>query len=209
MSHPTEAGRQAHWNEVYAHKEPDAVSWYQREPALSLELIGRAGVPAGARIVDVGSGASGLVDRLYDRGYRVTVLDLAESALERSRTRLGARAADVDWIVDDVTSWQPDRTYDLWHDRAVFHFFTDPADRAGYRRALEAGLAPGGHAVIATFAPDGPERCSGLPVVRWSAEELADELGLLLVAELREAHRTPAGGIQSFTWALLRRPPAS
>jgi trans-aconitate methyltransferase len=198
------ADRRSHWQDVYEHRSPEQVSWYQREPGMSVELIRRAGA---TKVVDVGGGASVLVDRLLDLGLEVTVLDVAEAALERSRARLGERAADVTWVVADVTEWRPEARFDLWHDRAVFHFLTEAGDRAGYRGALVSALAPGGHAVIATFAPDGPERCSGLPVVRWSAEGLAAELGLELVAREREAHVTPGGSVQPFTWALLRRPP--
>lgn len=199
---------EAHWQGVYEKNAPDRVSWYQAEPRLSLALIARAGIRPDARVVDVGGGASVLVDRLIDRGFAdITVLDIAESALARSRARLGPRAERVRWVVADVTGWRPEGSFDLWHDRAVFHFLTEAADRARYVEALRAALAPGGHAIVATFALDGPERCSGLPVVRYGPESLLAELGpgFTLVASEREEHVTPAGRVQPFTYALFRR----
>lgn len=199
--------RQAHWQGVYETKAADALSWFQPSPAESLRMIDALGIAPPAEIVDVGGGASTLVDELIARGFGVTVLDIADAALAVSRARLGAAAVAVDWQVADVTRWQPDRRYAVWHDRAVFHFLTDAGDRARYLAVLKAGMAPGGAAIFATFAEDGPEQCSGLPVRRYSAESLAAELGsdFSLVHHWHEAHLTPWQSEQSFTWAGFRR----
>lgn len=196
----------AHWEDVWAERDPDEVSWYQAEPATSLALIRELEVPTSARIVDVGGGASRLVDHLLADGYaNVTVLDVAEPALERVRDRLGTAAQRVDWIAADVLQADLEPGYDLWHDRAVFHFLTDPGDRARYVDRLERALAPGGRAIVATFAPDGPERCSGLAVRRYDARKLGEELGeaFALVGERREEHTTPWDTVQSFQYAVL------
>jgi hypothetical protein len=200
--------RRAHWAHVYEAKAADSVSWYQPVPEPSLSALDGAGVAPTASVVDVGGGASRLVDVLLARGFSdLTVLDVAAPALGLSRARLGAAAERVTWIVADVTRWRPERRWDVWHDRAVFHFLTDVNDRAAYRCALEAGTAAGSVVVIATFAPDGPERCSGLPVQRWSPETLAEELGPAFALERtwREAHHTPAGATQTFQWTVFRR----
>lgn len=199
--------RKAHWEGVYASKREDEVSWYQERPGSSLELIRRCRLAPGARVIDVGGGASRLVDGLLDQGLAVTVLDLAGAALARTRARLGARAAQADWIEADITAWSPAAPFDLWHDRAVFHFLTDAADRAAYRERLLAGTRSGSFVVIGTFAQDGPERCSGLPVARYSAGQLAAELGkeFVLVDELNELHATPAGKNQSFQFCRFHR----
>jgi trans-aconitate methyltransferase len=195
------------WDDVYRRRPVDEISWFQQEPVLSLELIREAAPTVDQSIVDIGGGASVLVDRLVDRGVRdVTVLDVAEAALQVSRDRLGAAADGVTWLVHDLLSWQPSRTYDVWHDRAVFHFLTDDADRAHYRAALDAGLAPGGHLVIAAFADDGPAYCSGRPVARYSPPALAAEFPFLrMMRAVREEHHTPDGAVQPFTWLLLAR----
>jgi 2-polyprenyl-3-methyl-5-hydroxy-6-metoxy-1,4-benzoquinol methylase len=202
------ADRREHWERVYAEKTADEVSWYQRDPTLSLALIEAAGIRPEEAVLDVGGGASLVVDRLLERGFRdVTVLDVAESALDVVRARLGS-AADgrVELVRADVTRFAPSRRYALWHDRAVFHFLTGPEDRRAYVAALQAALQPRGHAIVATFALDGPERCSGLEVARYDAAGLAAELGAGL--ELRrveaERHVTPAGRAQSFQYCLFR-----
>ncbi len=192
----------AHWDEVWRAKEPEAVSWFEPNPEVSLALIGSTS----RRVLDVGGGASRLVDALLDRGMQVTVLDLSPHALERARHRLGARADRVTWIVGDVRTVEEVGEIDVWHDRAAFHFLIEPEDRALYRAQLLDAVRPGGEAVIATFAPDGPERCSGLPVQRWAPEALAGELGLDLLESRREVHRTPWDTEQPFTYARLRRP---
>jgi SAM-dependent methyltransferase len=202
------ATRQEHWNEVYRTKAPDSVSWYQPTPEPSLRVLDEFRVPVTASLVDVGGGASSLVDRLIERGWSdLTVLDIAAPALEVAKARLGDVAGRVRWEVADVTAWQPGRVYDVWHDRAVFHFLTEPHQRAAYRRALEAGSGPGVFIIVATFAPDGPERCSGLPVRRYDAGAMAEELGpnFALQREWREEHATPGGGRQAFQWCVFRR----
>lgn len=202
------SARQQHWNDIYARKREDEVSWYQEEATVSLELVARCGLGPGARIIDVGGGAGRLVDGLLDRGFKdVTILDLSVEALAKARARLGARAEGVRWIAADVTTFEPAERYDLWHDRAVFHFLTSPVDRAAYVTALEHALAPGGHAIVGTFALDGPERCSGLEVVRYDAPGLAAALGasFALVEAVRQEHLTPAGKVQAFTFVRLAR----
>ncbi len=201
-------GSQNHWDKVYAEKSGDTVSWFQSEPTISLALIHSIAAPPVARIMDIGGGASNLVDHLLAGGYRnVSVLDIAASGLAQSRVRLGEKAELVNWYVADATNWAPPETYDIWHDRAVFHFLTADADRRAYEAVLKKALAPGGHAVIATFAMDGPEKCSGLPVIRYSAEQLCGELGpdFMLIEQRDEQHVTPSGTTQAFSFFLLRR----
>ncbi|WP_300299993.1 trans-aconitate 2-methyltransferase [Ferrovibrio sp.] len=200
--------RQQHWQEVYSTKDEAEVSWFQDRPQTSLDLIAQTGLSPDASLIDIGGGASRLVDALLDAGWRdIAVLDIAGAALARAQARLGPRGASVDWIVADITTWQPRRRYDLWHDRAVFHFLTTAADRVAYKAALRAAVAPGGHVVIGSFAPDGPERCSGLPVQRYSPESLQAELGgdFLLQQALQEDHQTPAGRVQHFQFSRFRR----
>lgn len=200
--------RKTHWEDVYERKASTEVSWFQPRPQTSLELFDRAGISAAARVIDVGGGASRLVDHLIDRGFEhVTVLDISARALELTRRRLGERAGRVTWVEADITEAELPGPYDLWHDRAVFHFLVDAADREAYATRLERALAPGGHVVVATFAEDGPERCSGLPVVRYAPEALRQALSgsLELVETRREMHRTPAGKQQSFVYCLFRR----
>lgn len=199
------------WDDVYRQRDPSELSWYQAEPAVSLELIEALGVQPGEAVVDVGGGASPLAGRLLERGFGdVTVLDVAETGLAAGRSRVGDLAERATWIAEDVLSWHPDRRYDLWHDRAAFHFLVDPDDRRGYLATLERTLSPDGAVVIAAFAPDGPDRCSGLPVARYDATGLAAVLGpgFEFVEERREEHRTPRGAVQPFTWAAFRRQPA-
>ena len=205
------AGGREHWNEVYGARSEDALTWFEATPAVSLELI-REHLQPGAPFIDIGAGASRLVDVLLEEGFGpLTVLDLSGAALEVGRQRLGARGDEVAWIEVDITTWEPDRTYAVWHDRAVFHFLTAAEDRAGYARALSDALRPGGIAIIATFADDGPEMCSGLPVVRYSPEALAQELDRLLpgLFEMHEARRhmhiTPKGNRQSFQYSVFRK----
>ena len=204
----TELERRRHWQEVYAKRAENEVSWFQERPETSFDLIARSRVPKTAPVIDIGAGASRLIDLLLTDGFTdVTVLDIAESALAKARARLGGKARAVNWIVADITAWTPQRRYRLWHDRAVLHFLTAAEDRAAYRKTLIAALEPGGTAIIATFALDGPERCSGLPVVRYSGEGLADELGrdFRLIETVSEDHRTPAGTIQRFQFSRLQR----
>jgi SAM-dependent methyltransferase len=200
--------RQAHWQNVYTKKGENEVSWFQENPAPSLELIAQVGATSASAIIDIGGGASRLVDKLVERGFKdITVLDLSEAALEAAKGRLGGRAAQVHWIVADATVWEPQKAYDIWHDRAAFHFLTEDRDRAAYVARLEGALKVGGYAVIASFALDGPERCSGLPVVRYDPVSLGQTLGraFQLVDTRRHAHATPWGSNQSFQFSVFRR----
>ncbi len=200
--------RQDHWENVYTSKGENEVSWFQESPATSLELLELVGARPSSAVVDIGGGASRLVDALLARGFEdVTVLDLSGAALRAARARLGEEGVNAKWITADVTLWQPSRIYDVWHDRAAFHFLTDAGDQAAYVRRLRQALRPGGHAVIATFAPDGPEKCSGLPVARHSAESLGALLGqdVVLVDSRRREHRTPWQSVQKFQFSTFRR----
>jgi SAM-dependent methyltransferase len=203
-----DSSRGAHWENVHRTKGEREVSWFQETPSLSLDLIRSTGATRHSSIVDVGAGASRLVDALVDEGYAtVTVLDLSESALVAAKARLGPAAATVTWIVADLVSWNPVQSYDLWHDRAAFHFLTDAADRTAYVECLREALRPAGHAIIATFALDGPERCSGLPVVRYDAAGLGNVLGsaFSLVETRRHDHQTPMESTQRFQFSVFRR----
>lgn len=186
--------RQAHWDKIYGSKSVTDVSWYEAHPAKSLELIRATGVRPTDPIIDVGGGASLLVDELLDAGYRdLTVLDISPEVLQKLRERLGARAASVTFIQQDVTVFQPARRYALWHDRAVFHFLIQPQDRERYVAVLHRSLVPIGHVIMATFGPSGPERCSGLPTMRYDANSLAAELGsdFTLADSSLNVHRMP------------------
>ena len=186
--------RQSHWQNVYQTKGERDVSWFQETPTISLELIRATGVGPNASIVDIGGGASRLADALIAEGFHsLTVLDVSEKALAASQERLGPKAANIAWIAADVTGWQPGKRYDLWHDRAAFHFLTVPADRAAYAACVRSAVGPGGHIIIATFAPDGPERCSGLPVIRHDASSIGEVLGpsFKLIESRRHNHSTP------------------
>lgn len=198
-----------HWEKVYSSKAVDAVSWFQPHAALSLDLIQSTGAARNAGIIDVGGGASTLVDDLVaDRYTDLTVLDLSGAALHAARQRLGADEHRVRWIEADILDVDlPARRYDIWHDRAVFHFLTDPAERAAYVRQVLSAVKPGGHVIVATFAEDGPEQCSGLPVMRYRADELHDEFGaaFTLLRHQKEAHHTPAGKVQQFVYCYCRR----
>ena len=192
-----------HWNQVYRRTRPGEVSWFQAEPAVSLALIEAAGVSPDAPVVDVGAGASLLVDRLLGRGFRdLTVIDIAAAPLSQVRERLGPRAPQVALVHADITTYRPERRFALWHDRAVFHFLTAPEDRRAYMGTLAAALRPEGHVIIATFGLDGPTRCSGLDVVRYDAAQLGAELGpgFRLKRAVPEEHRTPAGRVQQFQY---------
>lgn len=200
--------RRLHWEEVYRQKPENSVSWFELRPEISLELIQAAGLQKTDALIDVGGGSSRLADHLLAEDFAdLSVLDIAEPALEKAKTRLGASASRVHWIVADITRWQPPRKYRLWHDRAMFHFLTDPAERAAYRNTLQAALPDGGTAIIASFSPAGPERCSGLPVQRYSPQSLAAELGpRFALREWREsAHVTPAGKTQLFQYSMFVR----
>lgn len=198
--------RAHHWESVYASKSDDELSWFQREPTISRVLIKRVR-PAPRSAIDVGGGQSSLASELLRMGVEdVTVLDISASAIARAKERLGADASRVRWIVGDALDAH-DLTVDLWHDRAVFHFLTDNEERRRYVDAATNAVRPGGHAIIATFAPSGPEKCSGLPVRRYDAESLAAEFapGFARIDSATETHSTPWGKAQDFTYVALRR----
>jgi SAM-dependent methyltransferase len=197
-----------HWDDVYRTKNPEEVSWFQAEALLSLDLLTRVAPDRTARIIDVGAGTSRLVDGLLAAGYQeLTVLDHSQQALARTADRLGHHAAEVTFVTGDVlTARLGYPPHDLWHDRAAFHFLTDPADRTRYVNQLRRAVRPSGYALIATFAEDGPARCSGLEIVRYSPEELAEEFGPVgtMLEYHREVHTTPAGTPQAFTYGLFQ-----
>lgn len=201
MSDATSADR--HWDNVYGRVGPESVSWYQSEAATSMALIEAAGQVRS--VVDVGAGASVLVDSLLDAGIGdVTLVDISDVGLRVARERLGARAGIPRWWVGDVRAFAPHRRFDLWHDRALFHFLTEPADRAAYRSTLARTLHHNGHAIIGSFAADGPTHCSGLPVMQYAPQALADEFpDFRIVVSRRVEHVTPSGAVQPFTWLLL------
>jgi SAM-dependent methyltransferase len=208
-----QALRQAHWEKVYTSRDETSVNWFQDNPAPSLDLIERVSQRKDVDIkdidiIDVGGGASRLADHLLARGFRhVTVLDISQAALDLAALRLGRRASEVKWISADVTEWNPSSCFDIWHDRAAFHFLIEPQDRAAYIARLKQALRVGGHAIIATFATDGPEKCSGLPVNRYDADALGRELGetFTLVESLRHDHSTPGNTTQRFQFSVFQR----
>lgn len=196
-----------HWDDAYA-LGASTRSWYQQQAEPSLDALDAVGAARSQSVIDVGGGASTLVDSLLERGHAdVTILDISQASLNAAQARLGARADTVTWLTADLTRWHPDRTYDIWHDRAVFHFLTTAADRQLYLRALDSATHADSIAVVATFAEDGPEQCSGLPVARYSATSLAAEIGPTwkVIATSRQEHVTPHGTIQPFTWLTLSR----
>lgn len=204
--HPV-AGSAEHWDDAYRHGVTTR-SWFQDTPAMSLHMLEQAGSSTADSLIDIGGGASTLVDSLLGRGYRdLSVLDVSAVGLHGAQQRLGPAAERVHWLVTDLLSWQPRRTYTVWHDRAVFHFLTDSKAKDRYLQALIAATTADSLALFATFAPDGPHQCSGLPVARYSATELATTLGdqWKPVAEDREEHNTPGATVQPFTWAAFRR----
>lgn len=198
--------RRRHWQTVWTDRDPTSVSWFQRSADLSFRLV-RQVASHGASVIDVGGGDSPLAGQLVSAGYDVTVLDVASEALDRSRERLGDQADHVTFIEGDVLSDVPERRFDVWHDRAVFHFLTDPTEVGSYTSTVRDHLPAGAHAVIATFALTGPESCSGLPVRRYDADGLASAFGagFELVITEQETHVTPSGANQDFTYAVLRR----
>ncbi len=200
--------RKTHWDDVFSTKAETGLSWYQDEPRLSLELIGAVAPAEGGRVIDVGGGASVLVDKLLDLpSEEIAVLDVSETALGKAKSRLGERAERVRWVVADVTKAPELGTFDVWHDRAVFHFLTDPADRRSYVELARQTVPEGGHLVIATFADDGPKQCSNLDVCRYDARSLAAELGedFSLIRGAGETHTTPWGSSQAFFYGVFKR----
>jgi len=197
-----------HWEQIYETRPADELSWYQREPATSHRLVVAAAPDRSAAIVDVGSGLASLVDRLADDGYHdLTLVELSARALDEVRARLGERARFATFVRADVLDWSPDRAYDVWHDRAVFHFLNDDADRARYVEQAAEAVRPGGTLIVATFAADGPTHCSGLPVRRHDPDDLARTFAgaFTLESDEREEHVTPTSATQPFTWTVLRR----
>lgn len=197
-----------HWEKVYKTKAPESVSWYRPHLETSLGLIGRAAKARSAAIIDVGGGESTLIDDLLLGGYsNLTVLDISQTAIDVNRKRLGLAAAQVRWLVADITEIElPIGSYDLWHDRAVFHFLTAPEPRIAYVRQVARSVKPGGHVIVSTFGSQGPMRCSGLEVMRYDAESLHGEFGarFRLVESSKELHRTPVGTTQQFLYCYCR-----
>ena len=197
-----------HWEKVYATKAPDAVSWYRRHLETSLALIARAAPGFDTAIIDVGGGESTLVDDLLERGYKnLTVLDISQTAFEVTQKRLGAAAKQVHWLVADITEADlGGSAFDVWHDRAVFHFLTDEVQRAAYVRQVTHAVKPGGHVIVSTFGPEGPIKCSGLEVMRYDAEALHAQFGMRfrLVESSQELHQTPFGTTQQFLYCYCR-----
>jgi SAM-dependent methyltransferase len=209
MAASGQADRAGHWDHAYA-QGAGTRSWFQPQPAMSLQMLDAAGVSAGDSVIDVGGGAAPLADALLGRGFAdVTVLDISAAGMRYAQRRLGPQARQVRWLVADVLTWRPQRHYQVWHDRAVFHFLTASQDRHRYLHTLESATAAGAVAVFGCFALDGPQQCSGLPVARYGPRELADQLRIrwTLIAQDREEHITPAGAAQPFTWAAFRRRP--
>ena len=193
--------KKEHWDKAHAARHPRDVSWYEQLPALSLRMIQESNVATDTPIIDVGGGASLLVDFLLEDGYRdITVLDLSGIALDKARRRLGEKSSRVEWIEQDITCFEAERKYGLWHDRALFHFLTLENDRGKYIQALRRALQPGGQLVISTFAIGGPERCSGLDIVQYDAQKLERELGggFTLLEQEQVLHQTPAQKEQLF-----------
>ena len=203
-----ELDRKSHWESVYSSKSAQETSWYQLEPRLSLDLIEKTGIDKGQAIIDVGGGASVLVDFLLKLGYSdLTVMDISAAALQQARQRLDQKASAVDWIEADATEFVPRKTFELWHDRAAFHFLTEKEDRVRYLHALNRSLKSGGWVIMAAFAPDGPEKCSGLHIVQYDAAKMAKALGEMyrLERQKNEMHVTPAGHQQSFGFYCFRK----
>ncbi len=200
--------RKKHWEQVYTTKTSDSVSWFQEHAEQSLRLIHATGLGADAAIVDIGGGASTLVDDLLAESYTdITVLDLSAAAMATARQRIGKRANDIKWIEGDITQVNlPPNRFDIWHDRAVFHFLTEPASRRLYVEQILHAVRPGGHIIVATFAEDGPDKCSGLPVMRYSPSTLHAEFGngFKLLSHEKEVHHTPFGTTQQFIYCYCR-----
>lgn len=200
--------RKEHWEKIYNEKQPDQVSWFQTNPKQSLEFVKLARTTKDGSVIDVGGGASVLVDRLLDEGFKnITVLDISNHGLEYAKTRLGDKASLVKWVVADITQYEPKENYDLWHDRAVFHFLTEQSDRNKYATLVSRVINPGGHLILASFAPDGPDKCSNLTVCRYDAKLVQKELGndFKLISEENESHMTPWNKEQKFRYFLFER----
>jgi SAM-dependent methyltransferase len=200
--------RKMHWEELYREKSPQEVSWYQEQPKLSLELIESLQLNKSARILDVGGGASRLAKSLLDAGYEnISVLDISAKALQQAKNELGAKSTQIEWIVTNVFEFEPSKCFDLWHDRALFHFLTEADDRKSYVEVLKKSLSASGFVIIASFAIGGPEECSGLPIVQYDAQKISQELGdeFRLLNEQFELHHTPWSSEQKFMYSLFQR----
>lgn len=203
-----EASRQNHWDDVYTKKKEDEVSWFQESPAPSIDLLELVGAGQKSMVIDVGGGASRLVDHLVLQGFSaVTVLDLSSKALDSAKARLGESSSLVEWIAADATSWEPPKTYDVWHDRAAFHFLTEAADQIAYADRLRRALRPGSYAILGTFGLDGPLMCSGLPIIRHSSDSLGAILGpdFRLIDSRAHEHVTPWGAVQKFQFSTFQK----
>jgi|SRR5579872_2294616 len=199
---------ESHWNAIYRTKTPEEMSWTEEIPQTSLSFLDTLSLPKNARIIDVGGGDSRLVDHLLEQGYdQITILDISEEALRRSRQRLGDKASRVQWIVSDITDFHPDGPYDVWHDRATFHFLTTPTQIACYLSIARQTVHPGGYAVIGTFSTNGPQKCSGLPIHQYNEQDLSRELsnGFKKIKCITEDHRTPLNTVQNFLFCSFRR----
>jgi len=199
---------QTHWEKIYTEKAPNAVSWYRPHLETSLALIEKAAPGAFASVIDVGGGESTLVDDLLARGYEsITVLDISQTAIDANKKRLGKPSEGVQWLVADITKVDLEpSSYNVWHDRAVFHFLTSPSDRVAYVRQVSRAVKPGGSVIVSTFGPEGPTKCSGLDVVRYDAESLHEEFGVRfrLLDSCKELHHTPFGTVQQFLYCYCR-----
>ncbi len=207
-SRATDFNRKEHWDNIYSDKKAVEVSWYQQYPQRSVALIKASGVDLSASIIDIGGGASTLVDALLKAGYKkLSVLDISHAAIEQAKTRLASQVGKVEWLEQDITKFVAKEKFDVWHDRAVFHFLTDEDDRASYVKAMRSALKPGGHAIVATFDLDGPEKCSGLDIVRYSPETMSAVFGesFKLLETQTEKHVTPGGVSQSFVYCRFIR----
>lgn len=200
--------RKDHWENVYQTKKPDEVSWYQLNPDVSLDLIASTEITPDQKIIDVGGGTSVLVDKLLEKGFQsISVLDISSKAVQHAKERLAGQAEKVNWVEADVTKVELPHPYDLWHDRAVFHFLTDPADRKKYVEVMEKSVKPGGHVIIATFALEGPSKCSGLDVERYDPEKLSKEIGnsFHFIKSVEETHKTPWQAEQKFVYCVFKK----
>ncbi len=200
--------RKTHWERIYRENEPTEVGWYQDRPRRSLSMISASGIGKESNIIDVGGGASALVDGLLDDGFKnITVLDISSASIDHTKTRLGDRAAGINWIVADILEITFPRKFDLWHDRAVFHFLTDAGDRRKYIQAMNEALTSDGHLIISTFALKGPPKCSGLNVMRYNPEFMCREIGsdFQLIESVDESHITPSGITQKFVYCRFKR----
>lgn len=205
---PFKRDRKTHWNRIYEKNSPEEVGWYQEHPEMSLKLIAATGVVVDGSIIDVGGGASKLSGILLDRGYKdLTVLDISRGSIERARLQFGSKNKHITWIEADVTTFNFTKKFDIWHDRAVFHFLTEPLDRERYVSSVNNALKPGGYLIISSFGLEGPPKCSGLKIVRYSPETLSSEFGdgFELLETMDEIHTTPSQIQQQFIYCRFKK----